>query len=201
MFSIGVFAVAMLAGLGGEARAGSIFLTAAIQDPARWITGMVVAGVAGSSMTADLGARKIREELDALQVLGVDIIRTLVLPRVIAMSVMFALMFIVSLLVSVAAVGTYVVATGKMELMVYAQSIFDTITAIQLLGGMGVVFLFGLMTGLVCSHKGLNAGGGPEGVGRAVNQAVVICFIGMFALNVVWNTITQAVFPQMNVAR
>src|SRR6201988_1206592 len=50
-----------------------------------FMTGVVVAGVAGTAITADLGARKIREELDALQVLGVDPIKNLVVPRFLAL--------------------------------------------------------------------------------------------------------------------
>ena len=55
------------------------------REVSTWITMMIFAGVAGSALTADLGARKIREELDAMAVLGVDQFRTLVVPRVVAM--------------------------------------------------------------------------------------------------------------------
>ncbi|HEX4110158.1 MAG TPA: ABC transporter permease, partial [Solirubrobacteraceae bacterium] len=55
------------------------------REPAVWVSLMILAGVAGSAITADLGARKIREELDALSVLGVDELRTLVVPRVMAL--------------------------------------------------------------------------------------------------------------------
>src|SRR5687767_8984972 len=62
-------------------RVGGFFVLASIREFAPFVTGIVVAGVAGTAITADLGARKIREELDALQVLGVDPIKNLVVPR------------------------------------------------------------------------------------------------------------------------
>ena len=62
-------------------------MLAAIREIGPRVTGIVLAGVAGTAITADLGARKIREELDALQVLGVDPIKNLVVPRFLALMV------------------------------------------------------------------------------------------------------------------
>ncbi|HEY0578373.1 MAG TPA: ABC transporter permease, partial [Pseudonocardia sp.] len=69
-------------------RLGSFFLMASVREFAPWINAMVVAGVMGTAITADLGARRIREEFDAMEVLGVDPIRTIILPRVIALTIM-----------------------------------------------------------------------------------------------------------------
>ena len=63
-----------------------------------FVTAIVVAGVAGTAITADLGARKIREELDALQVLGVDPIKNLVVPRFLALILITGLLDIYALL-------------------------------------------------------------------------------------------------------
>ncbi len=70
--------------LGDPTRVAAIVGPATVREQAVWITGMVVAGVAGTAICADLGARKVRDELAALQVMGVDPIRTLVAPRVLA---------------------------------------------------------------------------------------------------------------------
>ncbi|HYH48532.1 MAG TPA: ABC transporter permease, partial [Acidimicrobiia bacterium] len=76
-------------------RLGSFFIMASVREFAPWINAMVVAGVVGTAITADLGARRIREELDAMEVLGVDPVRTLVLPRIIALFFMTGLLDIV----------------------------------------------------------------------------------------------------------
>src|SRR5437763_11447621 len=68
-------------------RLGGFFVLASIREIGPLITAIVIAGVAGTAITADLGARKIREELDALQVLGVDPVKNLVVPRFLALMV------------------------------------------------------------------------------------------------------------------
>lgn len=201
LFMVGTFAVALLQGLGGEIRVGPVFVTTNMQETARWVTGMVIAGVVGTSMTADLGARRIREELDALKVLGMDVIRMLVVPKVITAAVMLSLMFIFSMLTSIVAVGSYVIAFDRVSSGAYFATLFNSVTVTQVWGGMLVTFLMGLATGIVCSHKGLTASGGAEGVGRAVNQAVVISFLFMFIINLGFNAIMQGAYPEMNVLR
>ena len=66
-------------------RLGGFFVLASIREFAPLVTAVILAGVGGTAITADLGARKIREELDALQVLGVDPIKNLVVPRFLAL--------------------------------------------------------------------------------------------------------------------
>src|SRR5258708_5846594 len=79
-------------------RLGGVFVLAAIREIGPLITSIVVAGVAGTAITADLGARKVREELDALQVLGVDPVKNLVVPRFLALIVVTGLFDIYALL-------------------------------------------------------------------------------------------------------
>src|ERR671910_1061838 len=73
-------------------RLGGFFVLASIREFAPFVTAIVLAGVAGTAITADLGARKIREELDALQVLGVDPIKNLVVPRFLALMLITGLL-------------------------------------------------------------------------------------------------------------
>src|SRR6201988_3557702 len=79
-------------------RLGGFFVLASIREFAPFVTAVVVAGVAGTAITADLGARKIREELDALQVLGVDPIKNLVVPRFLALMLVTGLFDIYALI-------------------------------------------------------------------------------------------------------
>ena len=83
----GLQAAGVLSLFGALDRLGGFFVVIAIRWIAPLVTAVVVAGVAGTAITADLGARKIREELDALQVLGVDPIKNLVVPRFLALMI------------------------------------------------------------------------------------------------------------------
>ena len=79
-------------------RLGGFFVLASIREFAPTVTAIILAGVGGTAITADLGARKIREELDALQVLGVDPIKNLVVPRFLALMVVTGLFNIYALI-------------------------------------------------------------------------------------------------------
>jgi phospholipid/cholesterol/gamma-HCH transport system permease protein len=66
----------------------------------------------------------------------------------------------------------------------------------DLIGSVVKTSLFGFIIGIVCCYKGMNVKGGPEGVGRAVNQAVVISFAGIWIFNYVFTTTLLAAFPE-----
>src|ERR671938_586363 len=94
----GVQAANFLTLFGALDRLGGFFVLASIREFAPWVDAMIVAGVAGTAITADLGARKIREELDALQVLGVDPVKNLVVPRFLALMLITGLLDIYALI-------------------------------------------------------------------------------------------------------
>src|ERR1043166_9206564 len=94
----GLQAANFLTLFGALDRLGAFFVLASIRECAPWVDSMIVAGVAGTAITADLGARKIREELDALQVLGVDPVKNLVVPRFLALMLVTALFNIYALI-------------------------------------------------------------------------------------------------------
>lgn len=159
-------------------------------------TVLVISGAAATAICADLGARTIREELDALRVMGIDPIRALVLPRVLAATtVAFALGASV---IIVALTDTYVFS-------VYVQHVSPGafVDHLTLLTGVGDVVvslvkatLFGLTAGLIGCYKGITVSGGPAGVGNSVNETVVFSFIALFSIN----TIVTAVGIQWTVS-
>lgn len=200
-FLITVMGVGLLVLLGAANRMGAFWVMADIREIAAFMVGMVVAGVIGTSITSDLGARKAREELDALKVLGLDPVRMLVLPRVIATAVMCAMLnfltSFVGVLLGLLAVG----ALGDTTTGAYIDSMSHNLYAADVWGAELKTLLTGLLIGVVCSFKGLNAGGGPEGVGRAVNQAVVICFALVWIFNFFFNAIAQGLNPDLLMLR
>lgn len=149
------------------------------------VTVLVVAGAGATAMCADLGARTIREELDALRVLGVDTNQALVVPRVLAATVVAMLLSSAVSVVGLA--GAYLFA-------VYAQHANPGafVASLTLLVGLPEVIvalvkaaLFGLSASLIACFKGTTVDGGPAGVGNAVNETVVFSFIALFFINVI----------------
>jgi len=148
------------------------------------VTVLVVAGAGATAMCADLGARTIREELDALRVMGIDPIRALVVPRVLAATIVALMLSSTVVVVGIA---------GGFFFSVYLQYVKNKafVAGLTLLTGPADVIvalvkatLFGLSAGLIACYKGVSVGGGPAGVGNAVNETVVFTFIALFVINV-----------------
>jgi phospholipid/cholesterol/gamma-HCH transport system permease protein len=149
------------------------------------VTVLVVAGAGATAMCADLGARTIREELDALRVMGVNPIRALVVPRVLAATLVAVLLS--SWVITVGLVGGFFFS-------VYIQHVTPGayVAGMTVLTGMPDLVvalvkaaLFGLAAGLIACYKGVSVKGGPAGVGDAVNETVVYTFVALFAINII----------------
>lgn len=152
-------------------------------------TVLVVAGTGSTAICADLGARTIREEIDALEVMGVDPIRRLVLPRVLAATLVASLLN--SLVIIVGLVGSFLFSVNLQH--VSGGAFLSTLTLVTGLPEVVIAAVkavaFGLIAGLVGCYRGLTVSGGAKGVGTAVNETVVLCVIALFAVNVILTTI------------
>jgi phospholipid/cholesterol/gamma-HCH transport system permease protein len=181
---------------GAQSFTGSASVLAVIQQAAPIGTALLIAGAGGSAICADIGSRKIREEIDAMEVLGISPIQRLVVPRVLA-----AMLVAVCLngLVSVVGVaGGYffnVVLQGGTP-GAYLASFTSLAQLADLWAGEIKALIFGFIAAIVASYKGLTAGGGPKGVGDAVNQSVVITFMLLFVVNFVLTAVYFQVVPQ-----
>lgn len=181
-------------------RLGGFFVLASIREFAPFVTAVVMAGVAGTAITADLGARKIRDELDALHVLGVDTIKNLVVPRFFALMILTGLFDIFALMLGVSG-GVIATMVNGAPLGPFWATFFTNASVTDLWGSIVKTTIFGAIIAIVCCYKGMNAQGGAEGVGRAVNQAVVIAFIGVFAFNYVFTQTLLATNPEITAIR
>ena len=185
---------------GATDRLGGFFVLAAIREIGPLITSIVLAGVAGTAITADLGARKIREELDALQVLGVDPVKNLVVPRFLALMLITGLFDLYALLFGIFGGILAAIVTGQ-PLGPFWSTLFANATSTDLWGSVLKTMLFGAIIAIVCCYKGMTASGGAEGVGRAVNQAVVISFLGFGSFNYVFTQTLLATHPNILVIK
>jgi phospholipid/cholesterol/gamma-HCH transport system permease protein len=149
------------------------------------VTVLVVSGAGATAMCADLGARTIRDEIDALRVMGINPIQALVVPRVLAATTVALALSATVILVGLA---------GAFFFTVYVQNVSPGafVAGLTLLTGMADVIvslvkatLFGMAAGLIACYKGISVGGGPAGVGNAVNETVVFTFMVLFAINII----------------
>jgi len=196
----GLQAANFLTLFGALDRLGGFFVLASIREIGPLITSIVLAGVAGTAITADLGARKVREELDALQVLGVDPVKNLVVPRFLALMVVTGLFDIYAVLFGIFGGILAAVAFGQ-PLGPFWGTLFANSSTVDLWGSVVKCTMFGAIIAIVCCYKGMSASGGAEGVGRAVNEAVVVCFLGIGAFNYVFTQTLLATHPNILVIR
>jgi len=196
----GLQAANFLTLFGALDRLGGFFVLAAIREIGPLITATVVAGIAGTAITADLGARKVREELDALQVLGVDPVKNLVVPRFLALMVVTGLFDIYSLLFGIFG-GIAAELVNSQPLGPFWGTLFANASTTDLWGSVLKTTCFGAIIAIVCCYKGMTASGGAEGVGRAVNEAVVVSFLGFGAFNYVFTQTLLATHPQILVIK
>jgi len=181
-------------------RLGGFFVLAVIRNFAPFVTAVILAGVGGTAITADLGARKIREELDALQVLGVDPVKNLVVPRFLALMVVTALFNGLAILAGLFG-GVLATLTFNAPLGPFFSTLLTNATVTDLWGSLLETAIFGAIIAVVCCYKGMTASGGAEGVGRAVNQAVVISMLAVFAFNYVFTQTLLATHPEISVVK
>ncbi|MDV6014315.1 ABC transporter permease [Haloechinothrix sp. LS1_15] len=181
--------------IGAEAFNGAASVLAVLQQASPIVTALVVAGAAGSAICADLGARTIREEIDAMEVLGVPVIQRLVVPRVQATMIVAALLN--GMVSVVGIVGGYffnVIMQGGTPGAFLAS--FSALAHLpDLWVGTIKALIFGFIAGVVASYRGLRPRGGPKGVGDVVNQSVVITFLLLFFVNFVISLVYVQIVP------
>src|SRR6202171_3721716 len=182
-------------------RIGGFMVLANVREFAPVATGLMVAAVCGTAITADLGARKVRDELEAISVMGISNVLFIVVPRFLALAFMTALYNIPMIaftclsgyLASVALVG---VNSGA-----FVSTFFTQGTLQDLYGGELKCVIFGMLIATVCCYKGITAKGGAEGVARAVHQSVVACFVSIQIIEYLYTPTVLALFHANNVLR
>jgi phospholipid/cholesterol/gamma-HCH transport system permease protein len=181
-------------------RLGGLFAVAVVREFGPVVCSIVIAGVAGTAMCADLGARKIREELDALAVLGVDVVKAVVAPRLVALIVVTVLFDVFALLFGTFA-GLLITVIKGADIGPFFHTFYSQASPIELSASLIKTALFGAAIAVICCYKGMTASGGPEGVGRAVNQSVVLSLLTVAVINYVFTQVLLATHPSLSVPR
>ncbi|MCW2686777.1 MAG: hypothetical protein JWR37_1667 [Mycobacterium sp.] len=149
------------------------------------VTVLVIAGAGATAMCADLGARTIREELDALRVLGINPVQALIVPRVLAATLVS--LMLASLVCLVGIIGGFVFSVFFQNVTpgAFAAGLTLLVGAPQVIVALIKAAIFGLAASMIACYKGISVGGGPQGVGNAVNETVVYTFMALFVINLI----------------
>ncbi|NYH78606.1 phospholipid/cholesterol/gamma-HCH transport system permease protein [Actinopolyspora biskrensis] len=181
--------------LGAQSFTGAASVLAIIQQASPIVTALLISGAGGSAICADLGSRKIRDEIDAMEVLGVSPVQRLVVPRV--LSAMLVAVLLNGMVSVVGVLGGYffnVILQGGTP-GAYMASFGALARLSDVWIGEFKALIFGFIAGVVAAHRGLNPPPGPKGVGEAVNQSVVVTFLLLFAVNFIITLLYLQIFP------
>lgn len=138
------------------------------------ITGILVAGRSGSALAARIGTMTVNQEIDALRVIGINPIRHLVAPALIAMLIMMPALTVLANLAGLGGGAVYTALTLDMSVHAFSQEALDALRTNDIMQGLIKSLVFALIIVLVGTSNGFSVRGGAEGVGLATTRSVVL---------------------------
>ncbi|WP_431962214.1 ABC transporter permease [Nocardia sp. bgisy134] len=181
--------------LGADSLLGATGGLGVIKQGAPMATGFLLGGAGAAAIAADLGARTIREEIDALHTMGISPIHRLVIPRMVAMLVVAPLLNV--LIIFVGVLAGYAVAIGGQGVTPgsYWATFGSFTTAADVWVSLVKALIFGFVVVTIACQRGLEAKGGPRGVADAVNAAVVLSVVSIVCVNLLLTQVTAMFLP------
>ncbi|MFC9877530.1 ABC transporter permease [Nocardia salmonicida] len=181
--------------LGADSMIGAAGGLGVIKQGAPMATAMLLGGAGAAAIAADLGARTVREEVDALRVMGIDPVQRLVVPRIAAMMLVAPLLNILIIFIGVGSGFLVAVSALNVTPGSYWQSFGAFTTSIDVWVSLVKALIFGFLVVVIACQRGLEAKGGPRGVADGVNAAVVMSIAAAVVLNTVITQVVTMFFP------
>ena len=167
-----------------ESIMGAATAKALTRELAPLMTAFLLAGRAGSAMTAEISTMKVNEQIDAMEAMGVDPIGYLVMPRCVASLFMFPLLCGIFIFVGI--IGAYVTAVMVFDVDVgtFFERIKNMVVPRDIASGLQKAAIFSVLISSICCRYGLHASGGAKGVGSATTNAVVVSLLAVLGVDV-----------------
>lgn len=162
-----------LADFGGKMFVGTIVSLSLVRELAPVLMSLMVGGRVGAGIAAELGTMKVTEQIDALRALATNPVRKLVVPRVVACTIMFPLLTVVAIALGISGGGLIAVTNLDLDANYYFRSVIESVRYNDLASGISKTFFFGFFVALIACYNGLRTTGGADGVGRSTTQTVV----------------------------
>lgn len=159
--------------VGGEQFIGAVVALGLVRELGPVLSGLMVAGRAGSAIAAELGTMRITEQIDALTTLRINSFQYLIVPRILGGFVIMPFLTIFSMIFGI--VGGYMICVYVLGLSPedYVTSIKNYVELYDVTTGLKKAAVFGLILSWVGCYKGFNTSGGARGVGISTTQSVV----------------------------
>ena len=181
--------------IGASSLLGAAGGVSVVRQGAPITAGLLMGGAAASAIASDFGARAIREELDAMRVMGVDPVRHLVVPRFLALLLISPILCVIIIASGTAAAFALAVTVSDVASGSFWMS-FGTFTKpVDVWFAIGKVVVFSAIVAIVSALRGMEAKGGPRGVADAVNSSVVLNVVGIIFTNLAITQLETMFFP------
>ncbi|MCQ2735799.1 MAG: ABC transporter permease [bacterium] len=163
------------------------------RELAPMLTAVVVAGRAGSAITAELGSMKVTEQLDALEVMAVSPVKYLVVPRFLACFILFPVLTLFADCAGVLGGGAIANMAAGIDLTIYTDSIREMLSMKDFWGGLIKSLFFAAEVVMIGCYQGMTTKGGAAGVGISTTGSVVYSIIVVFVTNYILSSIILAI--------
>lgn len=172
-----------LSEFGAESWLPGMVALSLVKEIAPVITALICAGKIASGIGAELGSMKVTEQIDAMEVSGINPYKYLVVTRILATTLMIPLLVIFADIIGI--IGGYVGVNihGDVNMIRYSEQVIESLDFIDVIPAVIKTFFFGFFIGMIGCYKGFNAANGTESVGKAANSAVVVASLTVFILD------------------
>jgi phospholipid/cholesterol/gamma-HCH transport system permease protein len=185
----------LVAKVGATALLGAASGVGVVRQGAPITAGLLMGGAAASAIASDFGARQMREELDALRVLGIDPVRRLVVPRFLALVTISPILCTLIIASGTGAAFILAVAVNDVAPGSFWSSFGTFAKMTDVWFAIGKSAVFAMIVAIVSAMRGMEAKGGPRGVADAVNAAVVINVVCIVFTNLAITQLQTMFFP------
>ena len=170
---LAIQSIYMLSIFGAESQVAYGVAFSVVREFAPLITGILVAGRSGSALAARLGTMKISQEIDALKVMGINPVRFLVVPALLAMLIMVPALTMLNGMIGLLCAGLYINADLGVSLAAYGEQLIDILSIDDVMHGIGKSAIFAVLIAVIGVVNGASVTGGAEGVGKVTTRSVV----------------------------
>jgi phospholipid/cholesterol/gamma-HCH transport system permease protein len=185
---------ASLQQFGAVSMTGRLVSLSMVKELGPVLTGLMVSGRNASGMASELGSMKVTEQIDAMRALGVDPMRKLVAPRVVATVFMLFWLTVLSNAVGVAGGGLVSVTMLGLNGHSFFHSTYRALVYGDVVQGMTKPIFFGFIISTVGCYFGMSTKGGTQGVGRSTTQAVVVSSVLIIVMDFLISRVTIGIF-------
>lgn len=180
-----------LAQFGAESWLPAMVAVSIIREIGPVITALIFAGKVGSGIGAELASMKVTEQIDAMEVSGINPFKYLVVTRIVAATLMLPVLVIVADVISLYGAYIGVNLKGDVSFHLFFVKVFEKLTFMDVFPALIKTFFFGFVIALISCYKGYNSNKGTVGVGESANAAVVYASLMIFIIDMIAVQITS----------